>query len=154
MKYTLFLGCFLLAVLVWTRLRDSKRALYFAYGANTNIEYFKKRIPSAVYLGLGVLPHYDFKWEYSASLERDPENKVEGVLWELPVEDLSKLDTFEKNYTRLTESVMFNSRLVEAELYIRNDIERKPKNLKKYIRRVKKGYRENGLPMEQIDPTS
>lgn len=71
--------------------------LYFAYGANMDIEAMKRRAPTAKPLGLARLPRHRFTImsEGYASVVRDARFAVHGMLWEVSLADIRSLDRFE-----------------------------------------------------------
>lgn len=71
--------------------------LYFAYGANMDIEDMAKRAPRSKPLGVARLPRHRFiiMAEGYASVVRDPRAAVLGMLWDLALTDLRPLDKFE-----------------------------------------------------------
>ncbi len=71
--------------------------LYFAYGANLNIENLEIRCPNATFVGIGVLENFAFLCNTRgvASIEACQGNSVYGVIWELTQEDEAFLDLFE-----------------------------------------------------------
>lgn len=71
--------------------------LYFAYGANMDIEAMKRRAPTAKPLGRARLPRHRFviMAEGYASVMRDPRFSVHGMLWEVSLADIRALDRFE-----------------------------------------------------------
>lgn len=93
--------------------------LYFAFGSNMSKARLTEQNPSAKFLTTALLKGYQLNfdaysktWEASpATITRtnDPADRVYGVLWELNLEDLSKLDKQEgvayKVYHRLTVKV-------------------------------------------------
>lgn len=128
--------------------RDAQHVLYFAYGSNTNTDRFLHRVPSGKYVGKATLDDYKFKWYRRADIVPREDKKVEGVLWEIPRNELATLDTHEPRYERVTVTVETN-RSVRAETYVMKKPDpRKPS--KRYVKLIKEGYQENELPMHQI----
>lgn len=76
---------------------------YFAYGSNLNIGQMKHRCPSARFFSRASLKGYrlDFprrseRWNGGvAGIIRDPSNTVQGVVYEISKQDLSRLDEYE-----------------------------------------------------------
>jgi gamma-glutamylcyclotransferase (GGCT)/AIG2-like uncharacterized protein YtfP len=71
--------------------------LYFAYGANMDVEDMARRCPRSRPLGLARLMRHRLAimregWLTAA---RDPRGRVHGVLWDLALADVSALDRFE-----------------------------------------------------------
>lgn len=71
--------------------------LYFAYGANMDIDAMKRRAPTAKPLGRARLPRHRFviTQDGYASVVRDPRFAVHGVLWDVGLADIRSLDKFE-----------------------------------------------------------
>ena len=71
--------------------------LYFAYGANMDVEGMASRVPASKPLGLARLPRHRFviTQDGYASVLRDPRAQVHGVLWDLALSDVRALDRFE-----------------------------------------------------------
>jgi hypothetical protein len=156
MKWTLVVLLLLMAALGWPLWRDSKRSFYFGYGANTNTEYFLKRVPSASLCGRALLPEFEFRWNNYGNIVPKSGSQVEGVLWSILKTDFDTLDTIEENYFRRSERVFFHGRFVHAQIYFMNDVNKKLKpgekeRLKDYVDLVRQGYKENGLSLEQLD---
>lgn len=134
----------------WSQLQASKKALYFAYGVNTNTAAFKKRIPSARYLRNATLEGYEFRWKEHAAILPKAGSKVHGVLWEVGWAEMLELDRCEVHYTRETVQVETN-RTLSAETYIMKVPETKETDLDEYVDMVRQGYEEHGLPSEQLE---
>jgi len=79
--------------------------LYFAYGANMNIESMSRRCPGARPCGTWYLRDWRLRFYSHATIEPAPGHGVAGVLWQLTPECLDFLDCFEgypDYYTRRT----------------------------------------------------
>lgn len=72
--------------------------LYFAYGANMDVDAMAARCPGSRPLGLARLPRHRFiiTRDGYASVVRDPRAVVHGILWELALADVRTLDKFEE----------------------------------------------------------
>ena len=134
----------------WSQWRASKKALYFAYGVNTNTASFKKRTPSARYRCNATLEGYEFRWQQHAAILPKEGSRVHGVLWEVDWSEMKDLDEYEANYTRETVYVTAN-RTLPAETYIMNVPESNDTDIEDYVRMVRQGYKEHGLPLEQLE---
>ena len=96
--------------------------LYFAYGANMNLATMAQRCPRSKMLGTAKLMRHAFVvmdtgW---ASVERAPNGCVYGLLWDLALADVSRLDRFEGPlYSKMLQPVI-RSRggAVQAMLYV------------------------------------
>jgi hypothetical protein len=71
--------------------------LYFAYGANMDVEAMARRCPRSRPLGLARLMRHRLAImrEGWLTATRDPRGRVHGVLWDLALADVSALDRFE-----------------------------------------------------------
>ena len=134
----------------WSQLQASKKALYFAYGVNTNTASFKKRVPSARYLRNATLDGYEFRWQEHAAILPKAGSAIQGVLWEVGWAEMQELDRCEVHYTRKTVQVETN-RTLSAETYIMNKKKTNETDLDKYVDMVRQGYQEHGLPSEQLE---
>ena len=68
---------------------------YFAYGHNSNIAQFKKRIPEAQLLGTATLWGWRFELKHFSNIVKDVSGSVQGVLWSTPRNSLKVLDNDE-----------------------------------------------------------
>jgi gamma-glutamylcyclotransferase (GGCT)/AIG2-like uncharacterized protein YtfP len=86
--------------------------LYFAYGANMDVEAMARRCPRSRPLGLARLMRHRLAImrEGWLTATRDPRGRVHGVLWDLALADVSALDRFEDLqdglYTKATQPVI------------------------------------------------
>ncbi len=71
--------------------------LYFAYGANMDVEAMRRRCPRSRALGMARLNRHRFAImpDGFANVVRDPRAAVHGVLWDLALADVRPLDAFE-----------------------------------------------------------
>ena len=71
--------------------------LYFAYGANMDVEEMARRCPRSRPLGLAKLMRHRLAImrEGWLTATRDPRGRVHGVLWDLALADIAALDRFE-----------------------------------------------------------
>jgi len=80
-----------------------KRTLYFAYGSNLDPAQMRRRCPHAAAAGCATLDGYRIAfgghsrtWGGAvATLVQDPDDWVDGVLYEMPVAELAILDRHE-----------------------------------------------------------
>lgn len=71
--------------------------LYFAYGSNMDVEAMRSRAPNSRPLCVARLPRSRFiimEGGY-ASVVRDPQRTVHGVLWDVALADIRLLDRYE-----------------------------------------------------------
>lgn len=77
--------------------------LYFAYGSNLDGAQMRRRCPSARLVGAAILDGYRLGFAGQsaawgggvATVVRDREGRVPGLVWALAAEDLDRLDRFE-----------------------------------------------------------
>ena len=137
----------------WSQWRASKKILYFAYGVNTNKQTFKQRVPSARYRSTATLDGYEFRWKQHAAILPKAGSTVHGVVWEIDRADLKDLDDYEFNYRRETVQVCSN-RTLNAEAYFMTIKESTADDIDDYVDMVRLGYKEHGLPLEQLESSS
>jgi gamma-glutamylcyclotransferase (GGCT)/AIG2-like uncharacterized protein YtfP len=130
-------------------------SLYFAYGHNTNTKEMLKRIPEALLVGSAELPDYQLMFYKFAGVEKKLGAKVKGVVWLLPNQTIPKLDYVEGlgiDYKKKVHDVfpLDSSHPVQAFVYeqLSKPLVMPPKH---YVRWLKKGYAEHGLPQRQIN---
>lgn len=138
-----------------------KRTLYFAFGSNMDVEQMQRRCLSAREVAPSVLDGYRFAYAgVSASrgagvatVIKDPESYVEGMLYSITVEDLLRLDGFEGAphwYQRKRLTVAeWDTRHREAWVYILDQ----PLNLptREYHEIVKAAYDNLSLDTQPLD---
>lgn len=69
--------------------------LYFAYGANLNLENMKLRCPKAKPIMSFTLPNYRLVFKGVADIEPSFGNSVQGVIWNITQDCEDALDRFE-----------------------------------------------------------
>ena len=127
--------------------------LYFAYGMNTNSQGMARRCPAAVSHGRAVLLDHVFRFAGPADVVKCPDSYVDGVLWSITPQCLNALDILEGYpyyYNRRFKKVLFQGRVCQAMTYYMQ-----PGNLDSepsagYFDMVVEGYREHGVPTEQL----
>lgn len=123
---------------------------YFAYGCNTNVAEFASRIPPAILVGKACLPNYRFVMREFADIVPKKNEKVWGVLWDVPAGWISELDEVEEHYKQEIVFVIWKGVRVKAMVYVMNDLQEGPPTLG-YVDRVSEGYHENELPLRQLN---
>jgi gamma-glutamylcyclotransferase (GGCT)/AIG2-like uncharacterized protein YtfP len=109
--------------------------LYFAYGSNMDAGAMRSRCPKSTLLGPAKLARHRLiiMAEGYASVVRDPNSNVHGVLWDLALGDVSALDRYEGVssglYAKVPQPVIRKgSSAVRALVYVgRSSGEGKPK---------------------------
>ena len=74
---------------------SQKRTLYFAYGANLNLDGMKYRCPGFKPIASAVCPDYRFAFKGVADIEICPGENVYGALYLLNRKHMQALDRFE-----------------------------------------------------------
>jgi len=133
---------------------------YFAYGHNTNISEFKKRVPGARLLGTGTLFGWRLELKHFANIVRDADSSVQGVLYSMlrtQLKNLDKDEDYHDHYDRTRVTVDVSGERVSAITYVMtNDYEHAqlPNSKKlptaKYINWIAQGYRENLIGLAQL----
>lgn len=133
-------------------------ALYFAYGSNMSAVQMQERCPGAYSLGAAILPNWRFiiTTRRTASIVREPQAQVHGVLWQCTPEHQHSLDRYEgvriRNYRQRVVSVQSEEgRLRNAIVYVgsnRNKGKSRPDYL---LTAVLPGARQHGLPEAYMD---
>jgi gamma-glutamylcyclotransferase (GGCT)/AIG2-like uncharacterized protein YtfP len=140
-------------VITESRQHPEQPIYYFAYGMLTDPQL----MDSATLVGVGKLPNFTYKMYCWANVEPSPGKVVYGCLWQLARKKIAELDLAEgypKLYDRRTYPVYVNGYKYAAEVYIMTPDtlsrvqDTKPKN--GYIRRIKRGYTNAGVPLSQL----
>jgi Gamma-glutamyl cyclotransferase, AIG2-like len=126
---------------------------YLAYGMLTD----PSLMFGAVKVGAAEVRNFQFELLQFANLHWTPGANCKGALWTVTRDMLAYLDKIEGYpilYDRKTIPVYVNGQKYVAEVYTltpesRNDLEYTVPN-KSYIKKLIKGYRHFGLPIEQI----
>jgi gamma-glutamylcyclotransferase (GGCT)/AIG2-like uncharacterized protein YtfP len=134
-----------------------KDILYFAYGHNTFSDRLHSLIPSAKFIATGTLKGFSMYFEQYANIRMQEGSEVKGVVWEFEEKYLKKLDGYEalhQDYNTIPVEVRVKNTSVECIAYIMDPkfetkkLHKKPN--KEYIDTLIDGYKEHGLPLEQI----
>ncbi len=132
--------------------------LYFAYGSNMLSSRITKRVPSAKAVGRAAL--YDWCIAFSKK-SKDGSGKANlfqktgfitwGILYEISIDEINKLDKVEKGYTRKTVNVKKdNGEITEAETYISDNLIDNPVAYDSYKQMLISGAIEHNLPAEYV----
>ncbi len=109
--------------------RTVSMPLYFAYGANMDVEAMARRCPASKALGVARLPRHRFiiTRDGYASVLRDPRREVHGVLWDLALSDVRTLDKFEEVdrglYSKINQPVIASTGPKRALVYLASTAE-------------------------------
>ena len=89
-----------------------KQTLYFAYGANTNLQNMNARCPNAELVGTLVLPDYKLVFKSVADIEFAVGKEVQGVLWNITDICEEALDIYE-GYPHLYRKETFDVKIID-----------------------------------------
>lgn len=103
--------------------------IYFAYGSNMDAGQMRSRCPRASVIGVGKVSHYGLfftRWSHSwdsatADILPERNKEVYGVLYDLPQEDLKRMDQFAdypRSYIRQDVGVDFQGAILPALTYV------------------------------------
>jgi hypothetical protein len=98
--------------------------LYFAYGSNMDRHAMASRCPASKPVGVSRLPRHRFMImaDGFASITRDPNRTVFGVLWDLALADVKALDRYEGLhrglYAKISQPVITSRGAVRALVYV------------------------------------
>jgi gamma-glutamylcyclotransferase (GGCT)/AIG2-like uncharacterized protein YtfP len=135
---------------------------YFAYGSNMDPRIMERMIAAAAAVGHGRLEGWRLefnvwsdRWEGgAANLEPDPDGHVWGVIWDVPEEDVTKLDTFVGHptfYRREQVKVDTGEGHVECVTYRVAHQKGYVRPSPRYLARIRGAIRLHGLPPEALD---
>jgi gamma-glutamylcyclotransferase (GGCT)/AIG2-like uncharacterized protein YtfP len=141
------------------KVREPEReetVLYFAYGSNMKSERLKKRAPSATSKGIAYLPKKRLVFNKistdgsgKANIVEDPKSLVWGVLFEIKIQEMDRLDKNEAGYQRMNVNVK-TDKSVNAITYISFGIDEDILPFDTYKTLVVEGANEFSLPSEYI----
>jgi gamma-glutamylcyclotransferase (GGCT)/AIG2-like uncharacterized protein YtfP len=122
--------------------------LYFAYGANLNIDNMSRRCPDAV----TVQPFYLRNWRLSfsgvATIQPSQDNYVAGALWAISESDERALDDFE-GYPYLYRKEIIQSDGLEFMVYVMNQDPPGEPGVN-YLLTIAQGYQDWNLDIEDL----
>jgi hypothetical protein len=129
--------------------------LYFAYGSNMDRAAMLQRCPASKPVGIGRLMRHRFVIfdEGYATVVRDPQRVVWGMVWDLALADVPALDRYESLstglYTKVVQPVVTAQGPRRAIVYIGRSA--KPGTpLPGYMEGVVEAARQAGLPEDYI----
>ncbi len=129
--------------------------LYFAYGSNMDQAAMLQRCPASKPVGIGRLMRHRFIIfdEGYASVVRDPQKAVWGMVWDLALADVPALDRYESLstglYSKVVQPIVTEKGPRRAVVYIGRSA--KPgKPLPGYMEGVVEAATHAGLPEEYI----
>ena len=103
----------------------AKRRLYLAYGSNMNLAQMARRCPTAVVVGHAMLENWKLIFNGVASVERSKGDSVPVVVWDIQPKDEKALDVYEgwpRLYRKETRRIRLDGKLVNAMIYIMNNV--------------------------------
>lgn len=129
--------------------------LYFAYGANTNLDNMKHRCPKAKLVGNIILPNWELCFRNVADIERKNNSKVYGVLWEITDDCEFSLDIYE-GYPHLYRKEYFPVRIKDTGeitdvMFYKMNSNQYGKPNESYYQTIRMGYLDNDLPLNYLD---
>lgn len=135
------------------------KVLYFAYGSNMRTDRLSKRVPSAKPAGRGKILNKRLACNKrsrdssgKANLEDKPGGVVWGVLYEIDLSDLDRLDEVEGGYHRNTIRVQTDEdRFVAAEVYTSTELTMDAVPFDWYKKSLVSGAREHQLPEDYVE---
>jgi hypothetical protein len=134
--------------------------LYFAYGANMNVEGMKYRCPTATLVGPCVLKGWKLAFRGCADIVESPNDQVTGVMWLIEDDDEHALDHFEgypisyiKKRVTVTPDKSWGEEPVRAMVYIMmpNRWRGFHGPSKGYYECIAEGYRAFGMDEEPLE---
>lgn len=123
--------------------------MYFAYGANLNLEDMQYRCPDARPVGALYLKDWRLVFSGVATIVPSPGNCVAGALWVLTEECEKSLDQFE-GYPHLYTKQYLTQDGRDFMVYVMNKIYPSPPSIT-YYDTIKEGYRDWKLDQEYLD---
>jgi len=139
-------------------MKKGSNKIYLSYGSNLNLEQMKRRCPYAVPLGVTKLSGYSLLFRGGtnsavATIEPDDYGCVPALLWEITPRCEETLDRFEgwpDLYRKEMVMVTFNSKQIEAMLYIING-QSLGQPSKLYLNVIREGYISVGFDTSILD---
>ena len=127
--------------------------LYFAYGANTNIDGMAYRCPAAKLVGTIALPDYRLVFRGVADIEWKQGEQVHGVLWDITEQCEKSLDRFE-GFPTLYGKGYFPVKLENGDvldvMFYKMNRGGYALPSEHYFNTIKEGYRANSLPSKAL----
>jgi gamma-glutamylcyclotransferase (GGCT)/AIG2-like uncharacterized protein YtfP len=120
---------------------------------NTNVNGMAQRCPAAVSHGRARLIDHAFRFAGPADVVKCRDSYVDGVLWTITdscLESLDLLEGYPYYYNRSLRRVWHEGRVIRALTYhmLPGHLDSAPSH--GYFRMVLEGYREHGVPVDQL----
>lgn len=113
-----------------------------------------RRAPSAKFLTIGVLDDFRFVLRNYADIVHTKGYKTYGVVWSISIDDLHALDRdegYHDHYNRIPVDVETPHGLLRASAHVMDPEYRETRGpTEDYVRLIYQGYREHGIPVEQL----
>jgi gamma-glutamylcyclotransferase (GGCT)/AIG2-like uncharacterized protein YtfP len=122
--------------------------LYFAYGANLNLEGMRFRCPDARPVERFVLPDWRLAFSGVATIQSRKNSRVFGALWEITTECEENLDVFE-GFPYLYTKIHITHQGLDFMAYVMNDDPPAPP-ARSYFDTIAQGYRDWNLPLNEL----
>lgn len=127
----------------------------FAYGMNTNLVSMKLRCEHARPIGVATLNDYQLDFRYHLDLTPSTFSKVKGVLWEMSISDLERIDQAEgypDYYQRILTQpyIRYYGNTYEAWTYIMRENNTRQEPDQRYWDMVVEGYEQNNINISQL----
>lgn len=122
--------------------------LYFAYGANLNLDGMQFRCPAARPVGTFMLDGYRLAFSGVATIKPEPGAQVAGALWAITQECEDNLDVFE-GYPYLYTKLHLTQDGETFMVYVMNDDPPAPPS-RSYYEAIAQGYRDWNLPLDYL----
>lgn len=134
------------------------KILYFAYGSNMSSARLRSRVTSAELMGPAFLKDVRMLFNKcskdgsgKANLVESPGDVTWGVLHEIDVQDLDKLDKVEGGYDRVTVQVWkSDGNVVKSVTYITTNLTDDPRAYEWYKEYILAGAKESNIPKDYI----
>lgn len=132
-----------------------KVVFMFAYGMNTNLVSMKLRCENAQPIGVATLYDYQLDFRYHLDLTPRTFSKVTGVLWEMSISDLDRIDQAEgypDYYLRFVTLpfIRHYRNTYEAWTYTMSKNGPRQAPDQRYWDLVAEGYEQNGIDISQL----
>ena len=122
--------------------------LYFAYGANLNLEGMQFRCPAARPVSAFLLHDYQLTFSGVATIQPKPGASVPGALWEITQECEDNLDVFE-GFPFLYSKIYLSQGNQEFMAYVMND-DPPAAPSRSYFNTILEGYQDWDLPVSEL----
>ena len=135
------------------------KIMCFAYGSNMYTDRMRSRVPSATVVGPAKLPDKRLVCSKKskdgsgkANLADSPGDPVWGVLYEVDLAELDRLDRAEGGYQRTSLQVWARQGSpVTAEVYVSTELTADPVPYESYKELIVAGAREHKLPRDYVE---